>query len=129
MNADRAAEFSGRCGKRGPFARRDRHGLCRAEKTSTKTAPYGAAIYLPDLTADSRIGEAIVKYCSRITPVTEMKWEIMRPSEAVFDFAPADALANFARQHKLSMHGHPLIWYASNAPGLPASVAAARSRS
>lgn len=38
------------------------------KKAAIKTAPYGAAIYLPDLTADSRIGEAVVKYCSRITP-------------------------------------------------------------
>lgn len=36
----------------------------------------------------------------------------------MFDFAAADALANFARQNKLTMHGHPLIWYASNAPWL-----------
>jgi len=93
-------------------------GVAATRKTSTKIAPYGAAIYLPDLTADSRIGEAVVKYCSRITPVTEMKWEVMRPSADVFDFAAADALANFARQNKLTMHGHPLIWYASNAPWL-----------
>ncbi|CUX29313.1 polysaccharide biosynthesis UDP-hexose transferase UppI [Agrobacterium genomosp. 13] len=93
-------------------------GFAAQKKAPVKTAPYGAAVYLPDLTADSRIGEAVVKYCSRITPVTEMKWEVMRPSEEVFDFAAADALANFARQHNLSMHGHPLIWYASNAPWL-----------
>ncbi len=88
------------------------------KKVAAKTAPYGAAVYLPDLAADSRLGEAVVQYCSRITPVTEMKWEVMRPAEDVFDFAAADALANFARQHRLSMHGHPLIWYASNAPWL-----------
>lgn len=106
------------CCKRGPVACHGRARRCRDQKTSTKIAPYGAAIYLPDLTADSRIGEAVVKYCSRITPVTEMKWEVMRPSAEVFDFAAADALANFARQNKLTMHGHPLIWYASNAPRL-----------
>lgn len=92
--------------------------FAKQKKATIKTAPYGAAVYLPDLNADSRIGEAVVKYCSRITPVTEMKWEVMRPSAEVFDFAAADALANFARQHKLLMHGHPLIWYASNAPWL-----------
>lgn len=95
-------------------------GLAHAaqKKSTARTAPYGAAVYLPDLQADSRISEAIVRYCSRLTPVTEMKWEIMRPSEEIFDFSAADALANFARQHKLAMHGHPLIWYASNAPWL-----------
>ncbi|XHE12300.1 polysaccharide biosynthesis UDP-hexose transferase UppI [Agrobacterium deltaense] len=93
-------------------------GFAAQKKAPVKVAPYGAAVYLPDMTADSRLGEAVVKYCSRITPVTEMKWEVMRPSEDVFDFAAADALANFARQHNLSMHGHPLIWYASNAPWL-----------
>lgn len=92
---------------------------------STGLAPYGAAVYLPDLLSESRIGKSIVQYCSRLTPVTEMKWEVMRPAEDVFDFSAADALADFARQHKLAMHGHPLIWYAANAPWL-SSVSAAK---
>jgi endo-1,4-beta-xylanase len=75
--------------------------------------PYGAAVFLPDLENDLRLGQAIGKYCSRITPVNEMKWDAMRPSASSFNFKATDVIATFAREHKLTMHGHPLIWYAA----------------
>lgn len=76
--------------------------------------PYGAALYLPDLIANPKLGETIKQYCQRITPVAEMKWDIMRPSASAYEFGPADAIANFARKNQMAIHGHPLIWYASN---------------
>lgn len=93
-------------------------------QSQNKLVPYGAAVYLPDMVSDSRVGEAVIRYCSRVTPVSEMKWDTMRPAEDRFDFAAADAIANFARENKLDMHGHPLVWYASNADWL-ASVSGA----
>lgn len=74
--------------------------------------PYGSALYLPDLTADVRVGRAIIEHCNRVSPVSELKWNTLRPSDGVFDFASGDAIADFARTNKLAMHGHTLIWYA-----------------
>ena len=94
-------------------------------KTKAKRVPYGAAVFLPDMQADSRVGEAVIKYCSRITPVNEMKWDAMRPTQDKFEFLAVDAIADFARQNKLAMHGHPLIWYGANPPWLSSVTGAA----
>lgn len=82
--------------------------------TTEKTVPYGAAVYLPDLEADPRLGQNLKKYCSRISPSAELKWDLLRKEQDLFDFSHADKIANFARQNAMKMHGHPLIWYASN---------------
>ena len=87
-----------------------------ATVTPSSLIPYGAALYLPDLKANPKLGQVIASYCQRVTPVAEMKWDLMRPSPTAYEFGPADAIADFARSNRLAMHGHPLIWYASNAP-------------
>lgn len=87
-------------------------------KTRPKLSPFGAALYLPDLQSDPKLGATIQRYCQRLTPVGELKWNVLRPSAQTYDFASADAIANFARNNQLDMHGHPLIWYASNADWL-----------
>ncbi|WP_409558758.1 endo-1,4-beta-xylanase [Agrobacterium sp.] len=87
--------------------------FAKSTTTDSKLIPYGAAVYLPDMQTDSRVGESVLQYCSRITPVNEMKWDAMRPSPDTYDFTSVDAIANFARQNKLTMHGHPLVWYAA----------------
>lgn len=74
--------------------------------------PFGAAVYLPDLDADPRLGEAIFAHCQRVTPVNELKWIYSRPAPDVFDFAASDRIADFARANDLAMHGHTLVWYA-----------------
>jgi len=76
--------------------------------------PFGAALYLPDLEADPRLGREIAGHCQRVTPVSELKWTTSRPAPGVFDFAAADRIADFARGDGLAMHGHTLLWYAEN---------------
>ena len=72
---------------------------------------YGAAVTLADLDADPRLGAAVTKYCSAIVPVYELKWGTLRPQRDVFDFEKADRLSQFARDNRLSMRGHCLVWY------------------
>jgi endo-1,4-beta-xylanase len=78
------------------------------------SAAYGSAVYLQDLQSDPRLADVLKRYCQRITPVSEMKWDILRPSAETYDFQSADYIADFARQNSLHLHGHPLIWYAAN---------------
>jgi endo-1,4-beta-xylanase len=85
------------------------------EPSKSQPIPYGSALYLPDLLHDPKLGQIIRHYCQRITPVSEMKWDMLRPSRTEFDFNAADQIANFARKAQINMHGHPLIWYAANA--------------
>jgi len=46
-----------------------------------------------------------------ITPENELKWGIVQASEGSFNFAPADAIADFARARGMSMIGHAFIWH------------------
>ncbi len=87
--------------------------------------PYGAALYRPDLDADPRLGVEIAKRCQRVTPVNELKWNLSRPASGQFDFAPGDAIADFARANGLAMHGHTLVWYAENPDWLASLTSAA----
>ena len=80
--------------------------------SAARPAPFGAAVYLPDLEADPRLGEAIAARCQRVTPVNELKWTYSRPAPDAFDFAAGDRIADFARANGLAMHGHTLVWYA-----------------
>lgn len=75
--------------------------------------PFGAALYWPDMAIEPRLGPEIARWCQRITPVQEMKFELLRPSEGAWDFSQADALVDYARVNSLAVHGHTLVWYAA----------------
>lgn len=46
-----------------------------------------------------------------ITPENVMKMGPIHPEKDRFNWAPADALANFARENDLMMRGHALVWH------------------
>lgn len=49
-----------------------------------------------------------------VTPENQMKWSIVRPDAASFDFAPADQVADLARRNGQRMRGHTLLWHGGN---------------
>jgi endo-1,4-beta-xylanase len=49
---------------------------------------------------------------SQVTAEWEMKMESILKDDGGFDFGRADAIADFAGQNSLRLHGHTLIWYA-----------------
>jgi endo-1,4-beta-xylanase len=56
-----------------------------------------------------------------LTAGNELKWSHLRPDPETFNFADADWMMNFARQHNMLFHGHNLCWNADN-PKWMASV-------
>lgn len=79
---------------------------------SAAAIPYGTALYWPDMAAEPRLGPAIAQWCSRLTPVRELKFNTLRPAQEQWNFTDADAMASFADAHDLALHGHTLVWYA-----------------
>lgn len=49
-----------------------------------------------------------------ITPENHMKWEFIHPERDRFDFAEADRLMEYARDHGLKVRGHTLLWFRQN---------------
>lgn len=54
---------------------------------------------------------------NQLTPENEMKWETTEPSRGQFNFAPADELVRHARQERMRVHGHVLVWHSHSRPG------------
>jgi len=48
---------------------------------------------------------------SAVTPENEMKWQVVEPTQGVFDWTGADNLVNFAEQNKQLVRGHTLLWH------------------
>ncbi|HEU5080799.1 MAG TPA: endo-1,4-beta-xylanase [Opitutaceae bacterium] len=71
--------------------------------------PIGTAIEPDALTGVH--ADLLLKHFNQFTAGNSMKWDATEPSDGVFNFARADALANFARAHGLRMRGHTMVWH------------------
>ena len=46
-----------------------------------------------------------------VTPGNGMKWQIVEPTQGVYDWSQADQLVAFARAHGQLVRGHTLLWH------------------
>ena len=49
-----------------------------------------------------------------VEPEDAMKWWVLRPGPASFDFTQADLVVAFAESHRMKVRGHTLVWGWSN---------------
>lgn len=71
---------------------------------------YGAAVRWDHLSRDADYRAAILRECDHLVPELELKWASVEPERGNLTLAPMDAIADFARQHGLRLHGHCLLW-------------------
>ncbi len=62
----------------------------------------------------------------QLVPEYEMKRQFLEPRRGRYDFAALDRLFAFAAASRMSMRGHPLVWYASNPDWLEPALTARR---
>ena len=55
--------------------------------------------------------QLIAAQFSTVTPENEMKWEQIEPAPGEFDFGPADAIVDRAREASQKIRGHTLVWH------------------
>jgi endo-1,4-beta-xylanase len=48
---------------------------------------------------------------STVTPGNEMKWQVVEPTQGVFDWSGGDRLVQFAETHGQLVRGHTLVWH------------------
>jgi endo-1,4-beta-xylanase len=70
--------------------------------------PIGTAIRAWDVQNQAQI---LRNDFNHLTAENAMKAADIHPTEATFEWAEADAIANFARQHCMKMTGHALLWH------------------
>ena len=78
-------------------------------------APYfdlGAAVEPAELAGVH--SELLLLHFNTVVAGNAMKWGPLQPTEGNFNWGPADAIANFAREHGLKMRGHTLLWHSQN---------------
>jgi endo-1,4-beta-xylanase len=49
-----------------------------------------------------------------VEPEDAMKWWVLRPTRAAFDFKQGDAIIQFAQAHAMKVRGHCLLWGRNN---------------
>jgi endo-1,4-beta-xylanase len=71
---------------------------------------FGSALIPQDIETPSYAAIAGGQF-SVVTPGNGMKWQIVEPSQGVYDWTQADELVNFAHANRQLIRGHTLIWH------------------
>ena len=69
----------------------------------------GAAVE-PRLLAEPEYASTLAREFNMLTAENALKWGAIRPRRATFDFGPGDRLVAFAREHRMKVRGHTLLW-------------------
>jgi endo-1,4-beta-xylanase len=69
----------------------------------------GVAVSPKSLSGDE--AKLILQHFESITPENAMKMGPIHPEEARYNWKDADAIVDFAQQHKLKIRGHVLCWH------------------
>jgi endo-1,4-beta-xylanase len=76
---------------------------------------FGSAVSAGTMTAGSfrnpDYARLLETDCTIMVPENEMKWQSIRPSATNFDFAPFDAMLDYAEAKGIAMRGHTLLWH------------------
>lgn len=70
----------------------------------------GAAVRISTMRRDARYRDTFLREFDALTPENEMKMQMLQPRRGSFDFAAADDLVAFAKEHHKRVHGHALVW-------------------
>lgn len=76
------------------------------------TFPVGAAVQANRLNLPS-LSNLVKKEFNSLTAEYEMKQNIFMPAANTYNWAPADAIVNFAVANGMRVHGHALIWHSA----------------
>ncbi len=70
----------------------------------------GTAIIPQDINTPAWAAIAAAQF-NVYTPGNEMKWQVVEPTQGVFDWSGADNLVNFAETNRARVRGHTLLWH------------------
>ena len=60
---------------------------------------------------DPRYRQVLAHECGVLVHENELKWYVLRPDLATYDYARADRVMDFAAQHGMGVRGHTLVWH------------------
>jgi endo-1,4-beta-xylanase len=72
---------------------------------------YGSTIATDQVLADDDFTALVRRECAALVTENELKWGNICDAPGEYDFAPADAIVDFAAANRIAMRGHTLLWY------------------
>jgi endo-1,4-beta-xylanase len=72
---------------------------------------YGSTIATGQVVADDDFTALVLRECAALVTENELKWGNICDAPGAYDFAPADAIVDFAMANGIAMRGHTLLWY------------------
>jgi endo-1,4-beta-xylanase len=69
----------------------------------------GAAIR-PSQLSETAYASTLASQFNMVEAEDAMKWWVLRPDRATYDFRPGDEVARFAEAHQMKVRGHCLVW-------------------
>lgn len=75
-------------------------------------APWlvGGQTIFPEVSSDAPFAAMFVREFAMATPGIELKWQTVHPAAGEFRFDYADRFMNWARDNRLAVRGHNLVW-------------------
>lgn len=64
--------------------------------------------------AEAAYASTLAREYNMVQPEDAMKWWVMRPDAAAFDFRQGDEIVRFAQAHDMKVRGHCLVWGRAN---------------
>jgi endo-1,4-beta-xylanase len=96
-----------------------------AALAAAKGITFGSEVLRQEL-ADAEYAALVARECAMLVPGWEAKWDHVEPRDGVFDFAPLDAIVDFAERHGMQMRMHTLVWSLALPRWLPPALADGR---
>jgi endo-1,4-beta-xylanase len=72
---------------------------------------YGSTIATSQIVAADDFTALVRRECAALVTENELKWGNICDAPGEYDFAPADAIVDFATANGIAMRGHTLLWY------------------
>jgi endo-1,4-beta-xylanase len=72
---------------------------------------FGTAVDAAALRTDAAYRARIAREFSTVTAENAMKWESVEPTRGTYRWTDSDELLAFARQHRMRVRGHTLVWH------------------
>jgi endo-1,4-beta-xylanase len=82
-----------------------------AEIAASRGIAYGCAVTGRLLADEPDFAALVAREAAVLVPEYEAKFAALQPEEGRFDFAPLDAVTNWARHFRKSVRGHALVWH------------------
>ena len=85
------------------------HGQTLRQAADDDGLLLGTAVRSPQL-SEPAYAAVLADEFNMVEAEDAMKWWVLRPDEATYDFRQADELVRFAQAHRMKVRGHCLVW-------------------